>query len=165
MEGFPEGSLGEGWVPILGEVDASHIGNLLCSAPDAPVFLASEGGDIDVARSLIDIIRARPRRVLAAGVCASAALPILAAGSPSHCLPITKFVHHEPMSEGSGRRGDLQVHDDDMRIWFEWCNRFLGKRTKKTRHWWARLGSGAGSLFSSDEAREWGLVDKVVRGL
>lgn len=162
MEAFPEGSLGEGWVPIIGEIAEAHLTAVLAGPGGAPVFLSSDGGDMTIARGIVDLIRAKPRRVVAAGQCASAALPILAAGSPAECLPLTKFLHHEPIIEGfDGNYAELCQQQEDMRNWFDWCNRWLAKRTKKTPRWWARLGASAGATFSSSAAQEWGLATMV----
>ena len=165
MDGFPEGSLGEGWAPIIGEISEGHLINILASPPGAPIFLCSDGGDTGVGRALADLVRLR--RVVAAGACASAAIPLLAAGRERQCLSATKFLWHEPYLEPDGSQGvgDLTVARDDIQSYFDWANRLLGRRTKKSPRFWANLGAGAGTLFSSGEAQEWGLVEKVVRRL
>jgi ATP-dependent protease ClpP protease subunit len=150
--------------PILDDIKPELIALLLGSPKDMPLLISSPGGCISVARGLVDIVRQSPRRAVALGLCASSALLIFSAAKQRDCLPLTKFVFHEPyvQLENTSYADELEVEAQDLRNLFNWACKWMGKVTNKRATWWAKKGRASGFMFDSSEARDLGLVTSVV---
>jgi ATP-dependent Clp protease protease subunit len=160
-------------VLLFGEVtmDRAHAvtAQLLALATESrePITLVvhSPGGHVESADTIFDVIRFidAPVTVLGSGWVASAGALIFVAAQKTKrvCLPNTRFLLHQPLGGVGGPATDVEIEARQITLMRERLNRIFAEATgqplekilKDTdRNYW----------LSAEEAREYGLVDRIV---
>lgn len=160
-------------VLIFGEIDSALAQATtaqllaLASDSDAPirVVLHSPGGHVESGDTIHDVIRfIRPEvKMIGTGWVASAGALIFVAAAREHrySLPNTRFMLHEPIGGLRGRAADIEIEANQIVAARERLNRIFAAATgqdlaklarETTRNLW----------MNADEAREYGLVHRVI---
>jgi len=129
------------------------------------LYLTSPGGDALAALALIDVMRhvQTPVHTYALGLCASAALYVVAAGEPGfrYALPNAWCMSHGGVTTAEGRLGELQARAGHFRHVDNSLVQILAETTKYKAPFW-RKRCQTETWFSSREALEAGIVDHVL---
>jgi ATP-dependent protease ClpP protease subunit len=133
---------------------------------DVTVFLNSPGGDAFSGLALANfILKFRDRGLIinieASGIVASAAVPILAAGSHREALPGTIFMVHEAaLWKWPGREtaSDIRSQNELMTILRNEYLGILADHTKTPFKKWEEM-EGRTTWFNVERAKELGLID------
>ncbi len=148
------------------EVTAQLLAMAALSNDDITVFVHSEGGHVEAGDSIHDMIRfVKPRVVMVGtGWVASAGTHIYLAvpKEDRFCLPNTRFLIHQPHGGVTGRATDIRTEAEEMLKMRQRLNRTIAEATgqpiervekdTERNHW-----------MSPDEAREYGIVGRIVR--
>ncbi|MFV8752955.1 ClpP family protease [Nannocystaceae bacterium ST9] len=136
--------------------------------PVAPitVFVNSPGGSADSGFAIYDLLRftSCPVRTVANGVVASAAV-LIYLGAPKgqrHCLPNARFLLHQPSTMVRGRQIDIDIAAKEIIKLRRRYNEIVAETTGKPVEVIDR-DSDRDFWLSAGEAKEYGLVDHVVR--
>ncbi len=136
--------------------------------PEKPITLLinSPGGSVDDGFAIYDTLRfvRTPVRTVCVGLAASAATVILLAAPKGSrfALPHTRFLIHQPSGGAIGQASDVAITAKEILKTREQINRLLSEETGQplerveqdtNRDYW----------MNSDEAKKYGLIDKVVR--
>jgi ATP-dependent Clp protease, protease subunit len=135
--------------------------------PAAPILVTinSPGGEAYTGLGIYDTLRATscPVYTLVNGLCASAGIVILLSGERQNraTLASSRFMIHQPSGGASGTASDIEIKAENMKalreMYFEIiakrCGRQVGEVTDRAkRDFW----------LSAAEAKEYGLVDKII---
>jgi ATP-dependent Clp protease protease subunit len=139
---------------------------LASQSPD-PITLVvhSPGGHVESADTIFDVIRfiEAPVTMLGSGWVASAGALIFVAAEKSRrlCLPNTRFLLHQPLGGVGGPATDVEIEARQITLMRGRLNRIFSEATGQSlerilkdtdRNYW----------LSAEEAREYGLVDRIV---
>src|SRR4051794_26336882 len=129
------------------------------------VVINSPGGHVESGDSIHDVIRfIKPKvKVLGTGWVASAGCHIFLAAAKEnrYCLPNTRFLIHQPLGGAGGRATDIAIEAKEIIKMRRRINEVIARETgqplerveKDTdRNYW----------MSAEEAREYGLVDRII---
>jgi ATP-dependent Clp protease protease subunit len=159
---------------IHGEVTSRMAQNvtaqLLALAADSKepitVFIHSEGGHVEAGDSIHDMIRfIEPRvRMVGTGWVASAGVHIYLAvpKEDRYALPNTRFMIHQPIGGVHGRASDIRIEAEELLRARERLNRCIADATGQPLEKVAE-DTDRNFWMSPEEARDYGLVGKVVR--
>jgi len=138
------------------------------SSDPITIYLHSPGGHVESADTIYDILSfiPAPVRIVGTGWVASAGAHIYVAvpRENRYCLPNTRFLLHQPMGGGGGRATDLEIEAEQILKIRARLNKIIAEKTgqplkrveKDTeRNFW----------MTAEEAREYGLVGKIVSSL
>jgi ATP-dependent Clp protease protease subunit len=135
--------------------------------PSAPILVTinSPGGEAYTGLGIHDTLKSTscPVYTVVNGLCASAGIVILLSAEKKHraSLPSSRFMIHQPSGGAQGTASDIEIKAENMKvlkqIYFEIiakaCGRKIDEVTERARRdFW----------LSSDEAKEYGLVDRVI---
>jgi len=135
--------------------------------PEKPirVVVNSPGGAVDAGYAIYDVMRfvKAPVYSICAGLAASAATVILLGAPKAHrySLPNTRFLIHQPSTGIQGQASDVVIGAQEILKLRQKVNELLAKECGKPvekiaedtrRDYW----------LSADEAREYGLITKIV---
>lgn len=159
---------------LTGEIDddlSSRICSslLLLSAEDREspidIYINSPGGSVTAGLAIYDLMQLIPNRVrtIAIGVAASMGQMLLSAGSFGHrlALPNAEILMHQPSAGLGGTVSDIKIQSSRLLRMKNRLAEIIAFHTRKDveqikqdfdRDFW----------FSADEAREYGLIDKVL---
>lgn len=163
-------------VIISGEVNqrlaASVMAQLLALSSEADdpitVFINSQGGHVESGDTIHDMIRfVEPRvRIVGTGWVASAGALIYVSVplEDRYCLPHTRFLLHQPAGGVGGTAADIDIEAREIIRMRERLNRVFSEATGQSpekieddtrRNFW----------LSAAEAKDYGLVGKIIRGV
>lgn len=128
------------------------------------VMLNSNGGDVYEAFGLVDYFNSLPVKVniIARGRAMSAAALILCCGtglraaSKSTCIML-----HEISTEIYGKSADIKANANHINDLEKTFYDFIVSRTNKSEEYWRQV-CGKDFYMSADEAKEFGIIDKVI---
>jgi ATP-dependent Clp protease protease subunit len=135
--------------------------------PKAPITLLinSPGGSVDDGFAIYDAMRfiTCPVRAVCVGLAASAANIVLL-GAPRgsrYSLPNTRILLHQPSTGASGSASDIAITAQEILKTRQRLNELL---TEETSQKLERIEEDTNRDFwlSAEEAKEYGLIDKVV---
>ena len=134
---------------------------------DKPILLvlSSPGGHVesgDMIHDMIKFVKA-PVKILGAGWCASAGALIYAAGKKENrfALPNTRFLLHEPRGGVGGQASDVEIQAREIIRMRERLNKIFAAATGQTLER-IKKDTDRDHWMSAEEAREYGLVGKIV---
>jgi len=135
---------------------------------DRRLVLCSTGGSPEVAFIAVDLFEhVQSLTTVATGSCMSAAIIVIAAGTPGSRLatPRTRFMIHSPSWDlGATTRKQAEVQSKELRYIEKVYADVLAKYTKKPSLFWiAKQRLDEGYFFGVDEAIEFGIIDQVVK--
>lgn len=132
---------------------------------DIHLYVDSVGGIVSSGLAIYDTMEyIKPNiSTICMGLAASMGALLLAAGTKGkrYCLPHARVLIHQPMGGVSGQATDIAIHANEIVKVREEINRILAYHTGKPidqitkdtdRNFW----------MSAEEAREYGIVDKVI---
>jgi ATP-dependent Clp protease protease subunit len=132
------------------------------------VIVNSPGGHVEAGDTIHDMIRfiTPPVHMLGTGWVASAGCHIYLAARPENrvCLPNTRFLIHQPLGGTGGRATDIAIEAKEIIRMRERLNRIIARETGQTlakvekdtdRNYW----------MMADEAREYGIVNRIIEGM
>lgn len=132
------------------------------------VIVNSPGGHVEAGDTIHDMIRfVRPEvKMLGTGWVASAGCHIYLAAKPENrfCLPNTRFLIHQPLGGTGGRATDIAIEAKEIIRMRERLNKIIAQETGQSlervskdtdRNYW----------MMADEAREYGIVNKIIESM
>ncbi|MBU6501534.1 MAG: ATP-dependent Clp endopeptidase proteolytic subunit ClpP [Burkholderiaceae bacterium] len=132
---------------------------------DISFYINSPGGSVSAGMAIFDTMNFIKPDVstLCCGFAASMGAFLLAAGAKGKrfSLPNSKIMIHQVLGGTSGQATDIEIHARDILRTKDQMNRILAERTgqplEKITH-----DTERDYFLSADEARDYGLVDKVI---
>jgi ATP-dependent Clp protease protease subunit len=166
--------LGIRTILVSGEID-QHVAEraisqalILDAASHDPirVIITSQGGHVDSGYAIHDVLQyiESPVVTVGAGWVASIAVPILLSAEKKHrySLPNTRFLLHQPSGGAGGQAADIEIAAEEILKLRERLNKLIsdetGKDVEQVTH-----DSDRNFWMSADEAREYGLVSKIIK--
>ena len=134
---------------------------------DVNLYINSPGGSITDLFAVYDTMQYIKPDVstVCMGVAASAAAVILAGGAEGkrYALPHARVMLHQPRGGMSGTASDIEIQADLIKQMKEQLNRILADHTGQD---YEKVEKDADRDFwmMAEEAREYGIVDKVITG-
>mgnify|MGYP002623379132 CR=1 FL=1 len=152
------------------EVANTVIAQLLFLAADDPekdihLYINSPGGSVTAGLGILDTMRYIKPDVstICVGLAASMASLLLAAGAKGKrfALPNSEVMIHQPLGGVRGQASDIKIHADWIVRTKQKLNEmyveFTGQPLKKIER-----DTDRDFFMSAEEAREYGLIDKVI---
>ncbi|KNZ32087.1 MAG: Clp protease ClpP [Methylibium sp. NZG] len=135
--------------------------------PDKDIFfyINSPGGSVSAGMSIYDTMQFIKPAVstLCMGMAASMGAFLLAAGAKGKrmALPNSRIMIHQPSGGAQGQASDIEIQAREILKLREALNAILAERTGQPIEK-IRLDSERDYFMSSDEAKDYGLVDQVI---
>ena len=135
--------------------------------PTAPILVTinSPGGEAYTGLGIYDTLRATscPVYTLVNGLCASAGIVILLSGEKAAraSLASSRFMIHQPSGGAQGTASDIAIKAENMKALRQMYFEIIGDRCGRAA---ADVAEKAKRDFwlSAEEAREYGLIDKII---
>lgn len=140
---------------------------LLESISDEPIriFIDSPGGDVDAGYAIFDMIRfiKAPVYCIGMGLVASAGALILLAADKTRRLglPNSHYLIHQPLSGIKGVATDIEIHAKELEKTRAKINDLIAQETGKPLEQ-VQSDTDRDYWLNSEEAKEYGLINKVV---
>ncbi len=134
---------------------------------DISLYINSPGGSITAGMAIYDTMNYIKCDVstICIGMAASMGAFLLSSGAKGKrfALPNAEIMIHQPLIGGglSGQATDIQIHADHLMRTKEKMNRILAQNTGKTYEEVQR-DTERDNFMYAEEAREYGLIDKVI---
>ena len=129
------------------------------------MIITSQGGHVDSGFAIYDMLRFIESEVIAigAGWVASIAVPILfgAAKDKRFALPWTRFLLHQPSGGAGGQAKDIRIEAQEIIKIRERLNLLIAEETGQPLDKIA-ADSDRNFWMNADEAKEYGLIEKVI---
>jgi ATP-dependent Clp protease, protease subunit len=135
--------------------------------PDKDIFfyINSPGGSVSAGMSIYDTMQFIKPSVstLCMGMAASMGAFLLAAGAKGKrmALPNSRIMIHQPSGGAQGQASDIEIQAREILKLRESLNAILADRTGQPIEK-IRLDSERDYFMSSDEAKDYGLIDQVI---
>lgn len=134
---------------------------------DISLYINSPGGSVTAGLAIYDTMNYIKSDVstICMGMCASMGAFLLAAGTEGKrlALPNSTIMIHQPSAGTQGQITDMEIHTEYFRSNKERLNRLLAHHTGQPLEVIAR-DTERDNFMSAEEAKEYGIVDKVVSG-
>jgi len=133
---------------------------------DIRLYVNSPGGHVSAGLAIIDTMNHIKNDVstVCVGMAASMGAVILASGAKGkrYSLPNSEIMIHQPLGGAQGQATDIQITAKQILKLKEKLNRMMAERTGKT---FAEIEKDADRDYymSADEAKKYGIVDKVMQ--
>jgi ATP-dependent Clp protease protease subunit len=162
-------------IVFLGSEVTDQVANRICAqllllAADDPrqdinLYINSPGGSVDSGMAIYDTMRYVPNDVstLAVGFAASMGQFLLCAGTKGkrYALPHSRIVMHQPLGGLGGTAADIAIQAEQMllskRVMRERIAYHTGRSVEQIE-----ADSDRDKYFTAEQAREYGIVDRVV---
>jgi ATP-dependent Clp protease protease subunit len=130
------------------------------------IYINSPGGSADSGFAIFDILRfvTPPIRTICTGLCASAAVLIYLAPSRQarYSLPNSRFLLHQPSTSLVGTASDIEINAHEIIKLRERYNTIVASETGKSTDK-VTVDADRDFWLTADEAKEYGLVGKIVQ--
>ena len=162
---------------FIGEPIDDHIASLVIAQmlflqlenkeQDINLYMNSPGGTISAGLAIYDTMQYLSNDVATycVGQAASMAAVLLAAGAKGkrHALPHSRIMIHQPWGGAQGSASDISIQAEEIIRIKKMLNEILAEHTgKKTTQ--VEEDSDRDKFMSAEEAKEYGLIDVVLRG-
>ncbi|MFJ8623591.1 ATP-dependent Clp protease proteolytic subunit [Kitasatospora sp. NPDC093550] len=145
---------------------------LLLSAEDPRtdicLYINSPGGSVTAGLAIYDTMRLVPNDVstLAMGFAASMGQFLLTVGAPGKrfALPNARIMMHQPSAGIGGTAADIVIQAENLQFTKKAIERITAEHTGQSEETIARDGD-RDRWFTAEQAREYGIVDRVVESL
>ena len=133
---------------------------------DIKIYINSPGGHVSAGLAIIDTMNHIKNDVstVCVGMAASMGAVILASGAKGkrYSLPNSEIMIHQPLGGAQGQATDIQITAKQILKLKEKLNKMMAERTGKT---FAEIEKDADRDYymSADEAKKYGIVDKVLQ--
>ena len=132
---------------------------------DIQFYINSPGGSVSAGLAIYDTMQYIKADVstICVGMAASMGAFLLAAGAKGKriALPNAEIMIHQPSGGSRGQASDIKIQADQILRIRDNLNRILAENTGKTVEQIA-LDTERDHFMSAEEAREYGLIDKVI---
>ena len=132
---------------------------------DIQFYINSPGGSVTAGLAIYDTMQYIKADVstICVGMAASMGAFLLAAGAKGKriALPNAEIMIHQPSGGSRGQASDIKIQADQILRIRETLNRILAENTGKTVEQIA-LDTERDHFLTAEEAREYGLIDKVI---
>lgn len=131
------------------------------------LYINSPGGSISAGMAIYDTMKfiKCPVTTICIGMCASMAAVLLASGDKGRriALPHSKIMIHQPLLNGhyQDQTTNLEIEAEELRKTRDMLNGLLAEATGKTAEQIA-ADTERNNYMAAEEAREYGLIDKVL---
>ena len=136
------------------------------SSEDIQMFINSPGGEINAGMAILDTMNYIKCDVstIAVGIAASMGSFLLAHGAKGKrfSLPNSKIHIHQPLGGVRGQASDIAIEAEEIIKTREQLYKMLSKQTGKTIKQ-IEKDADRDKYFTASEAKEYGLVDKVIK--
>ncbi len=134
---------------------------------DIKLYVNSPGGSVTATLAIYDTIQyiKAPVSTICVGQAASGGALILAAGAKGKrlALPHARFLIHQPIGGVGGQASDIDIQAKEILRLREELNQIFAKHTgQKIER--LRKDTERDYYMTAEEAREYGLVDKIIEG-
>jgi ATP-dependent Clp protease protease subunit len=156
------------------EVSANRVcaQRLLLSAEDPRtdigLYINSPGGSVTAGLAIYDTMRLIPNDVstLVMGFAASMGQFLLTVGTRGKrfALPNARIMMHQPSGGIGGTTADIEIQAENLQFTKEAIERITAEHTGQSEETIARDGD-RDRWFTAEQAREYGMVDRVVESL
>lgn len=149
---------------LSGDINDKFLEKL--AAEETGLALCSSGGETEVMAAALDIMETRELPTTATGRCYSAAVPIVASGlkGARQATERTRFMVH-PASLMTGRNHSVRTLKEnaaELKYFDDMYFEALGKHTKLSANDWRALCRGGEFYFNARQAKQFGVIDRVV---
>jgi ATP-dependent Clp protease protease subunit len=133
---------------------------------DIQMFINTPGGQIYSGLAIVDTMRYIKCDIstIAVGIAASMGSVLLAMGTKGkrYALPNSKILIHQPLGGAEGQASDIAIEAEEILNMKDTLNKMLAKATgqKKSQ---IEKDADRDKYFTAKEAKEYGIIDKVVR--
>jgi ATP-dependent Clp protease protease subunit len=132
---------------------------------DIQLFINSQGGEIDAGMAILDTMNyIKPDiSTICVGIAASMASVLLAGGTQGKrfALPNSKVMIHQPLWGAEGQASDLIIKAEEIGKvrdqLYKLLSKFTGKPLKQIEK-----DADRDKYFNATEAKDYGLVDKII---
>ncbi|WP_062207121.1 ClpP family protease [Streptomyces sp. NBRC 109706] len=135
---------------------------------DIRLYINSPGGSVTAGLAIYDTMRLIPNDVttLAMGFAASMGQFLLTTGTPGkrYALPNARIMMHQPSAGIGGSTSDIAIQAENLEFTKRAVERITAEHTGQSEETIARDGD-RDRWFTPDQAREYGLIDRVVVSL
>lgn len=158
---------------FIGSVIDDNVANTVCSQMlylnsinNEPIqlFINSPGGSVTSGLQIIDMMNLikSPVYTIGMGLCASMAAVILSNGKKGNriALPNSRIMIHQPSGGVIGKSTDMEIVLKEMHVLRKTLYEILANNTGKTVEE-IEVASKDDNWMSSNEAKEFGVIDKV----
>ena len=132
---------------------------------DISLYINSPGGSVTAGMAIYDTMKyIKPQvRTVCIGMAASMGAFLLSSGAKGKriALPNAEIMIHQPSGGSRGQASDIKIQADQILRIRETLNRILADNTGKTVEQIA-LDTERDHFLTAEEAREYGLIDKVI---
>lgn len=132
---------------------------------DIHLYINSPGGSITAGMAIYDTMQYIKPDVstICIGMAASMGAFLLTAGAEGKriCLPNSEVMIHQPLGGTRGQATDIMIHAERIVKMKEKLNRIIAERSGQDYEKVAN-DTERDNFLSAEEAREYGLVDKVI---
>lgn len=133
---------------------------------DISIYINSPGGSITAGMAIYDTMNYIKSDVntICIGIAASMAAFLLASGEKGKrfCLPNSEVMIHQPLGGVSGQATEIKIAAERILKIKRKLNNILSKKTGKDISQ-IEIDTERDNFMSSDEALEYGLIDKIIR--
>ncbi len=161
-------------IVFLGEEVTDHLANLIIAQllflesedpkKDIQLYVNSPGGSVTAGLAIYDTMQYIKPEVstICVGSAASMAAVLLAAGANGkrYALPNAEVMIHQVLGVAEGQATDIKIRAERILKMKERLNKILAKHTKQPIEKIDK-DTDRDYFFSADEAKEYGLVDKI----
>lgn len=131
------------------------------------VYINSPGGSVTAGMAIYDTMQfvKCPVATFCIGQAASMGAILLTAGTKGlrHALPNARIMIHQPSGGAEGKATDIEITAREILRLKESLNRILAKHSGR-KYEDVVADTERDYFMSAEEAREWGLIDKVIVG-
>jgi len=136
------------------------------SDKDIKIYINSPGGSVSAGLAIYDTIQYIKPDVstICIGMAASMASLLLTAGKKGkrYCLPNSEVMIHQVMGGTQGQASDIKIHAERILKTKDRLNKILQKHTDKNLKQ-IEKDSDRDYFMSAKEAKDYGLIDKVIK--
>lgn len=162
---------------FLGDVISDDVANLIMaqllflaaedSETDIQLYVNSPGGSVTAGMAIFDTMQYIKPDVstICVGMAASMGAFLLAAGKKGkrYALPHAKVLIHQVMGGAEGQASDVEIHAKEILRTKDEMNEMLAKMTGKSVEQVSK-DTDRDRYLSAKEAKEYGIIDKVIGG-
>ena len=135
---------------------------------DIHLYINSPGGSVTAGMAIYDTIQYIKSDVctICIGMAASMGAFLLAAGTKGkrYALPNSTIMIHQPLGGVQGQASDIKIHPEYLLKVKEKLNKILSENTGKPLEQ-VEKDTDRDNFLSSEEAKEYGLIDEVMNSI
>ena len=133
---------------------------------DINIYINSPGGSVTAGMAIFDTMQyiKPPVSTICVGLAASMGAFLLSAGEKGkrYALPNAEIMIHQPLGGARGQAEDVKIHAEWLLRTREKLNEILSKTTGQPLEV-IRQDTDRDNFMTADEAKEYGIVDHVIR--